>query len=280
MKSYSKIARVAYVLLLFFVFITFGLPLLMLIYDTVIVTGFRINWQVFGQLLSNTCIISISIPITIVIAIPISFCIYLNKHKFKFSLFALLSLYIFPCALVGKILYLLFAYDGPVHTLISSFISELNNIDWLSSLPFSYGVIIFSIILVSIAECVIYITIGLNRVPINVVEAAQCDGASHLQIISRILIPNIKDVLAIYSLTLLSWIATSSYSLIKQITGGGPGLNTTTYDFYIIRYYFNVSGAWGEQTANSFSLLLFAIYMMIGFSIVLTKAIVNKENKK
>ena len=280
MKSYSKIALIAYAVLLFFVFVTFGLPLLMLIYDIIIVTGFNINWQVFGQLLSNTCIISLSIPITIVIAIPISFCIYLNKHKFKFSLFALLSLYVLPCALVGKILYLLFAYDGPIHTLISAFVVELDKVDWLSSLPFSYGVIIFSIILVSIAECVIYIVIGLNRVPINVIEAAQCDGASYLKIISRILIPNIKDVLAIYSLTLLSWIATSSYSLIKQITGGGPGLNTTTYDFYIIRHYFNVSGAWGEKTANSFSLVLFAIYMTIGLSIILTKAIVNREKKK
>lgn len=280
MKSYSKIAFLAYEVLLFFVFVTFGLPLLMLIYNTVIVTGFKINWQVFGQLLSNTCIISLSIPITIIIAIPISFCIYLNKHKFKFSLFALLSLYVLPCALVGKIIYLLFAYDGPIHTLISTFILELDKVDWLSSLPFSYGVIVFSIVLVSIAECVIYIVIGLSRIPINVIEAAQCDGASHFKIIFRILIPNIKDVLAIYSLTLLSWIATSSYSLIKQITGGGPGLNTTTYDFYIIRHYFNVSGSWGEQTANSFSLVLFAIYMTIGLSIILTKAIVNREKKE
>lgn len=280
MKSYNNIARFAYTLLFAFALFTFGLPLLMLIYDTIIVTRFNINWQVFGQLLANTCIISISILITIVIATPISFCIYLNKYKFKFSLFALLSLYVFPCALVGKILYLLFAYDGPIHSLISTFVSELTNVDWLSSLPFSYGVIIFAIVIVSIAECVIYITIGLNRIPINVVEAAQCDGASHLKIIVRILIPNIKDVLAIYSLTLFSWIATSSYSLIKQITGGGPGLNTTTYDFYIIRHYFNVSGTWGEQRANSFSLLLFAIYMIIGFSIILTKAIVNSEKKK
>ena len=240
------------------------LPVSIEIYEIILNNSFYLDWGVLAVLLVNTAILSISALVTLFIAIPIAYMIYAKKHRFRIALFCFFSLFMLPISLVGKIGYLVLAYDGPIHSLITILFPTNQNVDWFAIPSYSYAIIILIISAASIAEAVLYIRTGLERIPYSVIEAAQCDGATNISIVTNIILPSIKDVLILYSLNIVSWIATSSYSLISQITGGGPGLSTTTFDSYIIRYMFGVSGKIGEGIAMSYSMILFFVYFVIG----------------
>lgn len=264
MKSLNDFYRKSLFLIAFFALIFHIIPLLVLLFDGIQISSRSIiDVSVLLILLRNTLILCISIVFIVLIAILVSYNLFLHHKRTSSFLVVMLVPFIIPCSLLGRLAYLFFAYDGPIHVILSNYIPYFNRVDWLSSVPFSYSLIIFLICLSSIAECIIYLLAGLSRLPYSIVEAAQCDGATNITILYRIVVPFIIDSIVLYAFSLASWISTASYALIKPITGGGPGLATTTFDYYIIRQYFNVSGIAGETSATIYSIFIFIGYCLV-----------------
>ena len=264
MKSFNDFYRKSLFLIALFALIFYIIPLLVLLFNGIqIPSRSIINVSVLLILLRNTLILCISIVFVVLIAILVSYKLFLHHKRTSSFLVVMLVPFIIPCSLLGRLAYLFFAYDGPIHVILSNYIPYFNRVDWLSSVPFSYSLIIFLICLSSIAECIIYLLAGLSRLPYSIVEAAQCDGATNITILYRIVVPFIIDSIVLYAFSLASWISTASYALIRPITGGGPGLATTTFDYYIIRQYFNVSGIAGETSATIYSILIFIGYCLV-----------------
>ena len=264
MKSLNDFYRKSLFLIAFFALIFHIIPLLVLLFDGIQISSRSIiDVSVLLILLRNTLILCISIVFIVLIAILVSYNLFLHHKRTSSFLVVMLVPFIIPCSLLGRLAYLFFAYDGPIHVILSNYIPYFNRVDWLSSVPFSYSLIIFLICLSSIAECIIYLLAGLSRLPYSIVEAAQCDGATNITILYRIVVPFIIDSIVLYAFSLASWISTASYALIRPITGGGPGLATTTFDYYIIRQYFNVSGIAGETSATIYSILIFIGYCLV-----------------
>lgn len=264
MKSFNDFYRKSLFLIALFALIFYIIPLLVLLFNGIQISSRSIiNVSVLLILLRNTLILCISIVFVVLIAILVSYKLFLHHKRTSSFLVVMLVPFIIPCSLLGRLAYLFFAYDGPIHVILSNYIQYFNRVDLLSSVPFSYSLLIFLICLSSIAECIIYLLAGLSRLPYSIVEAAQCDGATNITILYRIVVPFIIDSIVLYAFSLASWISTASYALIRPITGGGPGLATTTFDYYIIRQYFNVSGIAGETSATIYSILIFIGYCLV-----------------
>ncbi len=100
---------------------------------------------------------------------------------------------------------------------------------------------------------------GLTSIPQDVHEAAEVDGASWFQHLTRITLPMLKGVIIVI-LLIRSMDIFKMFGLILVMTQGGPGTSTVTGTFYAYQNgfaYFNV----GYGAALSF-ILLFIITVL------------------
>lgn len=73
---------------------------------------------------------------------------------------------------------------------------------------------------------------ALDNVSGDIEEAAHVDGANRIQTLVRIIVPCIKDTIA--TNTMLNTLSTLGvFGLIWALTGGGPGMSTTTLPIYM-----------------------------------------------
>jgi multiple sugar transport system permease protein len=101
---------------------------------------------------------------------------------------------------------------------------------------------------------------GLQGLPQDVLEAAEVDGASWLQILRSITLPMMAPILWLI-LLLRSIDAFKVVDVVVSMTQGGPGRATELYSFYIFRTarrFFNYGGA----AAQGF-LLLFIVMLLV-----------------
>jgi len=107
---------------------------------------------------------------------------------------------------------------------------------------------------------------ALDEIPKEVEEAALMDGATRWNTVTRITIPMVKGTIAT-NLMLVTLSTLGVFTLIYTMTGGGPGMQTTTLPIFMFKQAF-VSYQLGYGTAISLVLLAIGataslIYMKI-----------------
>ncbi|MBO9129436.1 sugar ABC transporter permease [Bacillus sp. 165] len=98
---------------------------------------------------------------------------------------------------------------------------------------------------------------ALDDVPKSVEEAAVMDGASRLQVLSKIVLPMIKGSV-VTNMILVTLQTLGVFTLIYAMTGGGPGTSTQTLPIFMYNQAF-VNYQLGYGTAISLILLLIGI---------------------
>jgi multiple sugar transport system permease protein len=105
----------------------------------------------------------------------------------------------------------------------------------------------------------IMILAGLQAIPGTLYEAAEVDGASKLQMFTRITLPMLTPILFTSILLRIIWVA-NSMDVIFVMTGGGPGYATHTLPvFAFIRAYKGLDFGYASTIAIFLTLLLIAI---------------------
>jgi len=105
----------------------------------------------------------------------------------------------------------------------------------------------------------IMILAGLQAIPGTLYEAAEVDGASKLQMFTRITLPMLTPILFTSILLRIIWVA-NSMDVIFVMTGGGPGYATYTLPvFAFIRAYKGLDFGYASTIAIFLTLLLIAI---------------------
>lgn len=94
---------------------------------------------------------------------------------------------------------------------------------------------------------------ALDDIPKEIEEAAHMDGATRWQVITKITIPMVKGTIAT-NLMLVTLQTLGVFTLIYTMTGGGPGVQTSTLPVFMYKQAF-VSYQLGYGTAISLVLL-------------------------
>jgi multiple sugar transport system permease protein len=145
------------------------------------------------------------------------------------------TLIIIPMAMTPVVVALFWKimYDpvlGPVNYFLSFL--GISGFQWLGSSSTAF----MSVVIVNIWEWApfsfLVITAGLTSLPKDAYEAAVIDGANAVQILFRLTIPMLKQILL--TLVLLRSIeAIKAFDLIFVMTRGGPGTTTQVMPFYL-----------------------------------------------
>jgi multiple sugar transport system permease protein len=119
--------------------------------------------------------------------------------------------------------------NGFVNAVLGPF--GLGNVEWLASSRMALWSLIGVVAWASIPFCAMVIKAGLLGIPRDTVEASRVDGAGDLQVVARIIVPQLRSLLAILAVLIVVYGFGGSFSFIYVVTEGGPGTSTTTLPY-------------------------------------------------
>ena len=139
-------------------------------------------------------------------------------------------------------------------------------VDWLRDPRYSFFVLIWVAVFVSIPFTTFVILAGLQSIPHDIVEASQVDGANSWQIYRRIKFPLLRNSLLIATIINLINVF-NSFPIIWALTRGGPGYNTDTtttfaYKMAFVEYNMGPSTALGVINFG-FIMLIVLVYLRV-----------------
>jgi ABC-type sugar transport system permease subunit len=108
---------------------------------------------------------------------------------------------------------------------------------------------------------------GLQGIPRDLYDAAECDGASKWSIFRRITLPLLRPALLVV-LVFRTLSALLIFDIIYAMTGGGPGTSTTTLA-YVNWHTFLVSGDFGLGGAISIVMVVVALLVAAFYRLLL-----------
>jgi len=139
-------------------------------------------------------------------------------------------------------------------------------IHWLSSPALA----LHSAILADVWKTTPFMTLllfaGLQRIPENLIRAALVDSTPPLRFLFRILLPQLKPVIAT-ALILRLLDAFRVFDVIYVMTGGGPANSTETLSIYAYRTFFQ-----GLQFGYGSSVVIVQVMAMIALTLFIYKA--------
>ena len=139
-------------------------------------------------------------------------------------------------------------------------------VDWLRDPRYSFFVLIWVAVFVSIPFTTFVLLAGLQSIPNDIIEAAQVDGATSWQIYRGIKFPLLRNALLIATIINLINVF-NSFPIIWALTRGGPGYNTDTtitfaYKMAFVEYNMGPSTALGVINF-AFIMLIVLIYLRV-----------------
>lgn len=165
----------------------------------------------------------------------------------------ILAGWVMPEVVVALCCSTFFGLNGTLNQILASV--GLRPVEWLFAHP------MLTIVLANVwhgtAFSMMNFQSALDGVSPDIEEAARVEGASAIQITTRIIIPCIKDTIG--TCTMLNTLSTLGvFGLVYTMTGGGPGTSTLTLPILMYRQAF-VSQELGYGTAISMIILTIGV---------------------
>ena len=220
-------------------------------------------WQdpVFLKALVNTFIIVVvSVPFTCVFSLWVASAIY----KMKEGLLSFFRIVFYLPVVTGSVAvtvvwkWMYNNYYGIFNYLLKGAGLIDKNINWLGDPRFALGCIIIILLTTSVGQPIVLYVSALSNVDNSLVEAAEVDGATNLQVFWRIKWPQIMPT-TLYILIITTINSFQCFALIQLLTSGGPNYATETVMYYI---YYSAFKLYRFGYANAMGVIL-AIFIGI-----------------
>ena len=186
------------------------------------------------------------------LAIGLAFALMLNSPKVNRLLLAVLRvLFIFPWLFTAVIIAIVWRLILDPDGVINGYLLTLNiiskKIEWFSSPATALHALTFANIWAGYPLYMVSLLAGLQGIPKELYEAASVDGASAIEKLFFVTLPQLSPI--VVSIALLDFIWTMQvFPLVWMTTGGGPihateMLSTYTYKLAFSRYQFSLASA-------------------------------------
>lgn len=199
----------------------------------------------FMQAVQNTLVFTLGV---IVLLIPTSFAaaFFLNSELQERAVYRAIVLapYVFPLVASGIAWSLMFQ---PQSGIINWFLAQLHltGPDWLSYSPWALVAIIIVTGWQYFGFYSLIFLAGLQGLPVEILEAAEADGAGGWRKFFHITLPLMSPSL-FFALVILVIQSFQVFTQVFVMTNGGPGSSTTTIVFYLYQegwQYFQIGRA-------------------------------------
>lgn len=198
---------------------------------------------IFRMALWNTIVIVlVSVPVTCIFSLWVASVIY-KMHDAYTSLFR--CIFYLP-VVTGSVAvtvvwkWMFSPYTGILNYVFKNLGIISKNINWLGSPEYALGCIILILLTTSVGQPIVLYVSALSNVDHSLIEAAEVDGATNLQVFWRIKWPQIMPT-TLYILVITTINSFQCFALIQLLTSGGPNNSTQTIMYYIYYNAFKLS---------------------------------------
>lgn len=210
----------------------------------------------FINLFKNNMYLLLSVPLQVIIGLIVAVLLYEHIPGWQVYRAIFYVPQIISLVILGYLFKTMFGLEGPVNQLLTNIGLEKAACDWLLNRETALPVMVFCITWYSIGWQTIVILGGMSSIDTSVFEASRLDGASFWDRTFRIVLPMIVSVISYCIVMAVIWTLTNMFALIYSMTGGGPGYETMTLDYFIYDKAFEGGNQLGYACAVSVILLL------------------------
>ena len=219
-------------------------------------------WQdkTFLQALWNTfLIVIVSVPTVCAFSLWVSSAIYKLNGKLLSAFRCIFYLPVVTGSVAVTVVWkwMFDNYTGIFNYVLKSTGVIEKNINWLGDSRFAIWCIILILFTTSIGQPIVLYVAALGNVDQSLIEAAQVDGATDLQIFWKIKWPQIMPT-TLYILVITTINSFQCFALIQLLTQGGSNTNTVMYYIYYTAFKLTEkAGHFGYANAMGVILAIF-----------------------
>ena len=188
----------------------------------------------FWDALWNTFVIVIvSVPATCAFSLWVSSAIY-KMSSFSRSFYRIvfyLPVVTGSVAVTAVWKWMYNNYTGILNTVLKGVGLIESNINWLGDSKYALWCIILILFTTSVGQPIVLYVSALGNVDPTLVEAAEVDGATEMQVFWKVKWPQIMPT-TLYILVITTINSFQCFALIQLLTQGGSGTNTVMYYIY------------------------------------------------
>ncbi|TAM70650.1 MAG: sugar ABC transporter permease [Microbacteriaceae bacterium] len=178
------------------------------------------------------------------------------------------SIYFLPSvmspAIVGLVFSSLLAENGPIDGFLNNVGLGALALPWLTDAALVKPVIIVLVLWAGFGTGVLIFSASFGAVPQEVFEAARLDGAGFWRELWSVAMPMIRPTVVLWTMYQVVAIFLFMFAWIFVLTGGGPGLASTTLDFSVFQKFMRF-GFFGSAAAESILLILMVVLIPVVF---------------
>ncbi|MDE5910561.1 MAG: sugar ABC transporter permease [Lachnospiraceae bacterium] len=216
--------------------------------------------KVFLDALWNTfVIVFVSVPAVAAFSLWVSSAIY----KLKMPVLSAFRCIFYLPVVTGSVAvtvvwkWIFDNYTGILNSILKTTGAIESNINWLGDERYALWCIILILFTTSVGQPIVLYVSALGNVDASLVEAAQVDGATDLQVFWKIKWPQIMPT-TLYILVITTINSFQCFALIQLLTQGGSGTQTVMYYIYYTAFKLTEqAGHFGYANAMGVILAIF-----------------------
>jgi ABC-type sugar transport system permease subunit len=206
------------------------------------------------EIVTNNVIILLSIPFGVALSFVIAYALYRGVAGAR----AFRAIYFLPTAfswvVIGIAARGVLSYHGGLNTLLGDVGLGALTRDWLGQPDTALGAIVLTFNWAVVGLNTVVLLSGMATLDKSVFEAAQLDGAGHLEMMRQVVLPWTRRFIDLALVITVVAALTQIFALIYVMTSGGPGYATTTLEFFLYQEAF-ADGSFGISAALGVILL-------------------------
>lgn len=183
-----------------------------------------------------------------------------NLRGARFFQAGLFLPYIMPGVLIGVVWrWILNPVFGPVNAVLEKV--GIDAPSWLGSFTWALPTVGLIGAWAAYGFCYVLFVAGIQKIPMDLYEAARLDGAGFWNELSAVTLPGLRREMAVvFSVNLI--LALRAFDVIKATTDGGPGDETQVLALYMINSAFNANRV-GYGTAIAMMLAVMTLVLSL-----------------
>jgi len=214
-----------------------------------------LNDPEFRQSLLNNAKLLLTVPVTIGLGLLIALVLNDRIRGGRHYQAIIFLPYVLPATAIGIAFSFLLQENGVLNTALRNVHAGGLAQDWLGSQHLAIASVGGLVVWQQLGFGVVVFTAALLSLPPETTEAARIDGAGWWRLQFRVLVPQIRPIIELFTViqvvTVLTWV----FNYVYVLTSGGPGYASSVTELYIYRSFSN--GANG--TAASVAVMLLGV---------------------
>lgn len=227
------------------------------------------NDPVFFTALRNNLTFFIAIPILLIISISVAILLFEKIKGWKIYRSIIFLPWILSIVVVGTFFSIILAKYGPLNIFLEKIGLSKIAIDWLGNPKIALYTLLFIIIWKMFGFGVLIFNARLLSIDIEILEAAEIDGANWFQKHIHVTIYELRGLIEFYSIQILINMLAWVFAYVFVITYGGPGTSTVVMEYYIYFQLFSYNHLDIASAATIFILIIsfILIFLQLRFAI-------------